>query len=65
MYGNPHSRTSRAYGRTNVPTVLILFGSYVQANHEPNPKNTTAPRTLDAIYLRPTSNIQGGHELMI
>ena len=34
----------------------IPFGSYVQANHEPNLKNTTAPRTLDAIYLQPTGN---------
>ena len=38
----------------------IPFGSYVQANHKPNPKNTTAPSTLDAIYLRPTGNLQGG-----
>ena len=42
----------------------IPFGSYIQANHEPNPKNTTTPRTLDAIYLRPTGNLQGGHELI-
>ena len=42
----------------------IPFGQYVQANDEPNPTNTNAPRTLDCIYLRPTNNIQGGHELM-
>ena len=26
--------------------------------------NTEAPRTIDAIYLRPTQNRQGGHEVM-
>jgi hypothetical protein len=36
----------------------------VQANNEPNPTNTNAPRTIDCIYLRPFSNIQGGHELL-
>ena len=42
----------------------IPFESYVQANHKPNPNNTTAPRTLDAIYLQPTGNLQGVHELI-
>ncbi|MGC9176782.1 MAG: hypothetical protein ACP5F1_06890 [Thermoplasmata archaeon] len=42
----------------------IPFGAYVQAVQENNPKNTNAPRTIDAIYLRPVDNIQGGHELM-
>ena len=43
----------------------IPFGAYIQANQENNPKNTNAPRTIDAIYLRPVPhNIQGGHELM-
>jgi hypothetical protein len=42
----------------------IPFGAYVQAYQENSPKNTNQPRTLDAIYLRPTNNIQGGHELM-
>jgi len=43
----------------------MTFGSYVQANQDNNPKNTNAPRTIDAIYLRPIpSNIQGGHEVM-
>jgi hypothetical protein len=42
----------------------IPFGAYVQANNEPNPTNTNAPRTIDCIYLRPFPNIQGGHELM-
>jgi len=43
---------------------LIPFGAYVQAYQENSPKNTNAPRTIDAIYLRPTNNMQGGHELM-
>ncbi|MGC9237926.1 MAG: hypothetical protein ACP5GF_13725, partial [Thiomonas sp.] len=42
----------------------VPFGAYVQAVQENNPKNTNAPRTIDAIYLRPVDNIQGGHELM-
>ena len=43
---------------------IVPFGTYVQANHETNPTNTNALRTLDAIYLCPMDNIQGGHELM-
>ena len=43
---------------------LVPFGAYVQANNQPNPTNTNAPRTIDCIYLRPTTNRQGGHELM-
>ena len=43
---------------------VIPFGTYVQANHETNPTNTNAPRTLDMIYLCPMDNIRGGHELM-
>jgi hypothetical protein len=42
----------------------VPFGAYVQAVQENNPKNTNAPRTIEAIYLRPSNNIQGGHELM-
>jgi hypothetical protein len=42
----------------------VPFGAYVQANQENNPTNTLAPRTINAIYLRPMTNIQGGHELM-
>ena len=42
----------------------VPFGAYVQANQENDPTNTQAPRTIDAIYLRPMNNIQGGHELM-
>ena len=36
------------------------FGSYVQAHTEPKTTNTPAPRTMDAIYLRPIDN---GHEV--
>ena len=42
----------------------VPFGAYVLANHETEPTNTNAPRAIDAIYLRPLNNIQGGHELM-
>ena len=41
----------------------VPFGWHAQANNEPNPLNTNAPRTLGAIYLRPMKNKQG-HELM-
>jgi hypothetical protein len=42
----------------------VPFGAYVQANQENTPTNAQAPRTIDAIYLRPMKNTQGGHELM-
>jgi hypothetical protein len=42
----------------------FVLGEYVQAHDEPSPSNTNAPRTLDCIYLRPTDNAQGGHELL-
>jgi hypothetical protein len=42
----------------------FTFGAYVQANNEPQPTNTNAPRTIDCIYLRPFPNLQGGHEVM-
>ena len=40
------------------------FGLYVQGHDEPSPSNTNASRTLDCIYLRPVSSMQGGHELL-
>ena len=40
------------------------FGSFVQAYEERNPKNNNTPRTIDAIYLRPTSDMQRGHEVI-
>jgi hypothetical protein len=41
----------------------VPFGAYVQANHETNQTNSNAAWTIDAIYLRPATNMQGGHEL--
>jgi hypothetical protein len=41
----------------------VPFGAYVQANHETNQTNSNAAWTIDAIYLRPALNMQGGHEL--
>ena len=38
------------------------FGSYVGANEDGD--NTMKDRILDCIYLRPTRNLQGGHEVM-
>jgi hypothetical protein len=43
----------------------IPHGAYVQAEVEnDNEKNTPKARTIDAIYLRPLKNVQGGHEVM-
>jgi hypothetical protein len=42
----------------------IPFLAYVQAHHEPDPKYTQHPQTLDCIYLRFTDNEQGGHHLL-
>ena len=42
----------------------IPFGAYVQGNQDNNPTNDNSPRTVDAIYLRPLKNKQGGHEIM-
>ena len=42
----------------------FVFGEYVQAVDDPDPKNTNAPRTLDCSYLRPVESRQGGHELL-
>jgi hypothetical protein len=42
----------------------VPFGAFVQANHETTKTNSNVTRTLDAIYLRPAQNQQGGHELM-
>ena len=40
------------------------FGEYVQAHTYNEPRNDMRERTLDAIYLRPNDNDQGGHILM-
>jgi hypothetical protein len=42
----------------------VSFGAYVQAKHESTKASSNVARTLDAIYLRPAQNQQGGHELM-
>jgi hypothetical protein len=36
----------------------------VISHTEPQPKNTNASRGIDAIYTRPISSTQGGHEIM-
>jgi hypothetical protein len=43
---------------------VVPFGAYMQANHERTKTSSNVTRTLDAIYLRPAQNQQGGHELM-
>ncbi|MEL6660938.1 MAG: hypothetical protein AAFR36_31085, partial [Bacteroidota bacterium] len=40
------------------------FGSYVTVNNPLTRTNTNDSRSLDAIYLRPTGNLQGGHTVM-
>ena len=40
------------------------FGQYVQAYQENDPKNTPVPRTMDGLYLRPTTDRQRGHEIL-
>ncbi|TAG96755.1 MAG: hypothetical protein EAZ17_09905, partial [Sphingobacteriales bacterium] len=40
----------------------VAFGAYVQAYNET--RNDQTPRTFDAIYLRPSKNKQGGHDVM-
>jgi hypothetical protein len=40
------------------------FGEYVQADTYTEPRNDMCERTLDAIYLAPNDNDQGGHILM-
>jgi hypothetical protein len=42
----------------------LPFGSYVQAHQEPNPTNTQAARTVGAICLGPTGNIQGSYKFL-
>ena len=42
----------------------IPLGSYVNFAEEKNPTKKNSPRILDAIYLRPLDNKQGGHKYM-
>ena len=41
----------------------VPIGAYVQGNHEPNPTNSNAPRSLDCLCLEPVEGKQGGHLL--
>jgi hypothetical protein len=41
-----------------------VFGTYVQGHDDSHPKNTSAPTTLDCIYLQYLDSMQGGHELL-
>ena len=41
-----------------------VLGEYVQAHENEQIKNNNKPRALDCLYLRPTGNYQGGHELL-
>ena len=40
----------------------LPFGSYVQVHDEPSPKNSPTARTVGAITLGPTGNLQGGYK---
>jgi Reverse transcriptase (RNA-dependent DNA polymerase) len=42
----------------------LPFGSYVQAHEEPSPTNTQAARTVGAISLGPTGNLQGSYKFL-
>ena len=39
----------------------LSFGSYVQFHDEPSPTNSTTARTIGALTLGPTRNLQGGY----
>ena len=45
-------------------TLTITFGSYVQVHEEPTPTNLPEARTIGAITLGPTGNLQGGYKLL-
>jgi len=42
----------------------LAFGSYVQAHEEPNPTNSQTARTVGAICLGPTGNMQGSYKFL-
>ena len=44
--------------------LALPFGQYCQVYEDPDPPNTTAPRTLGAIALHATGNAQGAHYFM-
>ena len=43
---------------------LHVLGEFVQSHEDEVIKNNNKPRALDCLYLRPTANHQGGHELL-
>ena len=42
----------------------LPFGSYVQVHDEPSPTNSPSARTVGAITLGPTGNLQGGYKFL-
>jgi hypothetical protein len=42
----------------------LQFGSYAQAHQEPDPTNAQAARTVGAICLGPTGNMQGSYKFL-
>ena len=42
----------------------LQFGSYIQTHEENNPTNSMDSRTIGAIALGPSSNLQGGYKFM-
>ena len=42
----------------------IPLGTYCQVHEGDVPMNTNAPRTIGAIYLGPSGNLQGGYEFL-
>ena len=42
----------------------LSFGSYVQTHEEPTPSNTQMARTIGAIALGPTGNLQGAYKFL-
>ena len=42
----------------------LPFGSYVQVHDKPSPTNSPTARTVGAITLGPTGNLQGGYKFL-
>jgi len=42
----------------------LPFWKYLQARTNPKQTNSNFPRTLDAMYICPAQNTQGGHDVM-
>ena len=62
-YYSPHTllRQQQLDYNTNF---VAPFGLFVQAYEERNPKNNNTPQTINAIYLRPTSDRQRGDKVI-